>query len=76
LEMARGTVLTLVRVTDCDALAVPTACLANNRLVAESVGAVSWPVPLRAMVCGELLALSVMVTAAVSGPCASGVKCP
>ena len=34
------------------------------------------PVPLNAMLCGEPLALSVMVTAAVCAPAAAGVKWP
>ena len=48
----------LVRVTDCDAVAVPTAEEPNERLVAESVAAGPRPVPLSATLCGEPLALS------------------
>ena len=68
----------LVRVTDCDALLVPTFWLPNERLVAEraTAGARATPVPLRAMLCGESLALSVMVMAAVIAPPVIGVKWP
>ena len=34
------------------------------------------PVPLKAIVCGELPALSVIVTAAVNAPPVVGAKCP
>jgi len=34
------------------------------------------PVPVKAMLCGEPAALSVIVTAAVSAPVAVGAKCP
>jgi hypothetical protein len=34
------------------------------------------PVPVRARVCGDPVALSVMVMAAVNAPTAVGVKCP
>ena len=66
----------LVRVTDCEAVAVPTADEPNERLVAERLTAGPRPVPLSATVCGELPALSTMVIAAVRGPFAVGLKCP
>jgi len=66
----------LVNVTDCDAVAVPTGEEPNDRLVAERVAVGPSPVPLRATVCGEPPALSVMVIVAVSEPFASGLKCP
>ena len=34
------------------------------------------PVPLKAIICGELSVLSVMVTAAFIAPTAVGAKCP
>jgi len=66
----------LVSVTDCDAVAVPTADDPNDRLVAESVTAGPSPVPLSLIDCGEVLALSVMVIAAVNAPPVAGAKCP
>jgi len=67
----------LVNVTDCDALVVSTTWSPNERLVevSDTAGGVT-PVPLSAMLCGEPGALSVMVTAAESGPAVVGVKCP
>jgi len=67
----------LVMVTDCEALAVPIACIPNARLVVESktAGGVK-PVPVSVTVCGEPGALSVMVTAAESAPANAGVKWP
>ena len=76
LVIARGIVAVLVNVTDCDVLVVPRTWLPNDRLVAERVGAETSPVPLSAMVCGELPALSVIVTAALKGPGTAGVICP
>jgi hypothetical protein len=67
----------LVKVTACDALAIPTFTEPNDRLVAESfTPAAATPVPLRAMDCGEPTALSVMVMAAVRAPEDTGAKCP
>jgi len=66
----------LVRVTDCDAVAVPTGDEPKARLVAERVTAGPTPVPASAILCGEPPALSVMVMAAASGPLAVGSKCP
>jgi len=68
----------LVNVTDCVALDAPTPSLPKERLPAERVtGALGGvPVPLNAIVCGELVALSVMVTDAVRAPPAVGAKCP
>ena len=65
----------LVMVTDCEALAIPIACIPNGKLVAESetAGGVT-PVPVSETVCGEPVALSVMVTAALNAPADSGVK--
>jgi hypothetical protein len=75
----RAAVPELVSVTVWAALVMPSACGANVRLVGESVtvGAVTAetaPVPLKATVCGEPLALSVIVTAPVRVPAAVGVK--
>jgi len=66
----------LVNVTDCDAVAVPTAEEPNDKLVAESVTAAPTHVPLSATLCGDPPALSMIVIAAESGPFASGLKCP
>ena len=69
-------VLALVIVTDCDALDVPTFKDPKGRLAADSDGGEMPPVPLSLIDCGELLALSVMVMAAVSAPVTVGAKCP
>src|ERR1035438_10391512 len=76
LGIARVALPVLVKVTCCDALSVPTFSLPNDKLVAESDTVVLNPVPLSLIDCGEPLALSVMVTAAVSAPTTVGVKCP
>ncbi|MDR3738273.1 MAG: hypothetical protein P4L40_04555, partial [Terracidiphilus sp.] len=55
----------LVSVTCCDELTNPTVSLPKERLVADKVAMGANPVPLRAMLCGEPLTLSAMVTAAV-----------
>jgi hypothetical protein len=67
----------LVIVTDCDALEVPTVWLPNDRLVADkdTTGAPT-PVPLSAIDCGESVALSMIVIAAVRAPVVVGPKCP
>lgn len=66
---------TLVKVTILDPLAVPTACMPNDRLAAVrlTTGALT-PVPLSAIDCGDPLALSVMVIAAVNVPEVVGAK--
>ena len=68
----------LVMVTYCDALVVPTLTAPNETIVGDSVtGPVgATPVPLSVIDCGELLALSVMVIAAVMAPAVVGPKCP
>jgi hypothetical protein len=77
LVMANGAVPVLVSVTDCDALVDSTCSPAKVKLVADrSTAGGVWPVPDSAMVCGEPLALSVMVIVAVSVPVAAGVKWP
>src|SRR3989442_1656246 len=65
----------LVRVTFCAALVVPTRCLPNALLVAESVavGGVT-PVPVSDTDCGLPAASSVMFTVAARAPVAAGVK--
>ena len=75
LVMVRGAVPVLVSVTDCDALVDPSFSLPNDKLLADRVtdGGVR-PVPLRVIDCGELAALSLMVTAAVIAPPLAGVK--
>jgi len=66
----------LVTVTDCEPLAVPTVVGAYDKLAAERVIAGVTPVPLSAMVCGEVVSLSVMVMLALIGPVVVGAKCP
>ena len=66
----------LVSVTDRDPLDKPTFTEPYERLVAERVTGGSRPVPLNAIDCGELPALSVMVTAAVNEPVVVGAKWP
>ena len=66
----------LVKVTACDAVAVPTAEEPNDRLVADSVAPGPRPVPLSATLCGVPVALSVIRMAAVSAPPVKGAKCP
>ena len=66
----------LVKVTACDAVAVPTAEEPNDKLVAESVAPGPRPVPLTATLCGVPVALSVIRMAAVSAPPVKGAKCP
>jgi hypothetical protein len=66
----------LVTVTDFDRLASPTVVEAKARLLAERLNKGATPVPFNVMVCGELLALSVMAMAAVSRPREAGAKCP
>jgi hypothetical protein len=74
LEMARGTVLVLVNVTDWALLTTPTVKSPNDILVAESVGAGTYPVPPSVMVWGELLASSMILTVAASAPTTPGVN--
>ena len=76
LVIASVAVPVLVKVTLCDAVAVPTAEEPNDKLVAESVAAGPRPVPVSATFCGEPPALSVMEMAAVSAPPVVGSKCP
>ena len=78
LVIVKAAVPVLVITTACDALEVPTVTEPNERLVAESVtGAVgATPVPVNPMDCGEVVALSVIVIAAVAPPAAVGAKCP
>jgi hypothetical protein len=77
LETVSAALPVLVNVTVCDAVVPPTASLPNDRLVADKdTTGVPTPVPLTAIDCGLLLALSTMLTAAVSAPADSGAKCP
>ncbi len=61
---------------DCAALVVPVACRANDRLVGTSVTAGAMPVPESVTGCGLGLpnASSAMLTEALRGPVAVGVK--
>jgi hypothetical protein len=65
-----------VNVTDCEALDEPTVSVPNDKLVAERDTAGPNPVPLSAIACGELPALSVMVIDAVRSPVVVGEKWP
>lgn len=77
LVIVKVAVPVLVMVTDCDALVEPTMVAGNARLAAENVtGPDCNPVPVSAMVCGDVAALSVRVTAAVRAPVTAGAKCP
>lgn len=76
LAMVRVAEPVLVMVTDCELLEVPTLVAAKETLVVERVTGGSTPVPLRAMDCGEVVALSVMVMEAVSAPATAGAKWP
>src|SRR5256712_441769 len=71
----RGAPPLLVSVTFCAALVVPTRCLPDVLLVAESVavGGVT-PVPVSDTDCGLPAASSVMITVAVRALAAVGVK--
>jgi len=66
----------LVIVTDCELLAEATAVAGNVRLVADRVTGSATPFPLNMMLCGEPVALSVIVMAAVSAPAVVGAKWP
>lgn len=70
------TVPVLVRVSNWAALVVPTFCAGNVKAVVLglNVSVADWPVPVRVTVCGEPLALSVMVRVAVRVPSCVGVK--
>jgi hypothetical protein len=77
-EMASVAPPVLVRVTVCVELVEPTLIVPKDRLVAESdtvVGTID-PVPLRAIECGDPLALSVIEMEAVSAPEVVGAKWP
>jgi len=65
----------LVSVTGCDALVVLVCWLVNVRLEVDRLTAgAAAPVPVRVMECGDPVALSVIVTAAVRVPTAVGVN--
>jgi len=74
LDIDRSVPPVLVSVTCCVELVDPTAVLGKVRLPTESVGAGMYPLPVSVMLCGELTALSVIVTEAVSAPNAAGAK--
>lgn len=76
LVMVSAVVPLLVKVTVCEPLDCPTVTVPKARLPADRVTGGVRPVPLNAMVCGELAALSVMVMVAVKAPTAVGAKCP
>jgi len=75
LLMVSGEVPVLVSFTACAGEVVPTAVEAKVRLagLTDTVGT-AIPGPLRVTDCGEPVALSVMVTAAVNDPTAVGLK--
>jgi hypothetical protein len=72
--IANGAVPELVRVVFWTALVVPTAWLANVRLVGVSVTAGAIPLPVSETVCGLPLALSVTDTLALRLPLAVGLN--
>ena len=74
LVMLRAAVPVLLRVTVCAALVVLTNWLPKERLAGERLATGAVPVPERLTDCGLPLALSVMLTEAVSLPVADGVK--
>jgi len=74
LVIDKAAVPVLVSVTVCDALVSPTVIEPNARLVGDKVTGGATPVPLNAMVCGEVAALSVIVMAAVNAPVLAGAK--
>lgn len=74
LVMDRDAFPVLLRVTDWAALVVLTDWLAKVKLEGERPTTGPLPVPLRLIVCGLPAALSVIVTAAVRFPVATGVK--
>ena len=76
LPIVNEAVPAFVMVTDCEPLEEPTLTEPKERLVAESVTGAAIPVPLSLIDCGEVVALSVMVNAAVNAPAAAGAKCP
>jgi hypothetical protein len=76
LVMDKAAVPVLVMVTDCDPLDVSTVVDPNDKLVADRVTGGARPVPLKAMLCGEVEALSVMAMAAFNAPVVAGAKCP
>ncbi len=74
LLMLKAAFPVLLRVTACTALVVPRVWLLKIKLVAVRLTVGPLPVPVRFTVCGLLVALSVMVTAAVRVPGAVGAK--
>ncbi len=74
LEIATAPSPVLVNVAVWGALVVPTRCALKVRLAGESATLGAAPVPVNAMLCGLVPALSVRVTAPVRVPSAVGVK--
>jgi hypothetical protein len=68
----KAVVPTLLKVTSCGGLVLPTVTLPKPRLVGESFAVV--PNPRRFAFCGLPAALSVTLTAAVRVPLAVGLK--
>jgi hypothetical protein len=66
--------LLFVMVTVCEALTVPSNCLPKLSDEAERVNGGATPFPLKAAVCGLLVALSVTVNAPVRVPVVEGVN--
>jgi hypothetical protein len=71
-----GSLPELIKVTDWDAVAIPTASEPNAKLAVDRDTAGPSPVPPSAIDCGELPALSTMVMAAERAPPVVGPKCP
>src|ERR1700730_9288044 len=65
----RGDPPVFVNVSCCDALWVPTCWRPKEMLLAESdIAGLASPVPVKEIDCGDPVALSMIVTAAVKGP--------
>lgn len=73
LETVSGAVPVLVRMSICDAAAVPRLVLKLSAVLLSWIAG-AWPVPVSATVWGELVALSTTVRVAVSVPATDGVK--
>ena len=73
LEMVTADEPLLVKVTGCEGLVVPTPWSVKVKLPGETVMGEDWLIPLKAITCGLLGALSEIETAPVDTPVPSGV---
>jgi len=74
LVISREVVPTLVSVTACDSADVFSVIEPNARILADSETNGFTPFPLSVRVCGDVVAPSVMVIAAVNAPPVVGAK--